>query len=634
MFSGMNRTRIAGIAIAVALATITIWLASIFWPAIVRSFEVSMVQILPTGGLTQINYVLNLLWILVFWLIRKLLLWTELVSTESIRKVDGFCSMMLERSLSIILASGIALAFLTWYPHFLYWPWWMDLEHFAVSAHMWDLGVRPYRDLIDFNFPGPIYFMWILGKTFGWDRPMIANVIDGLVVLGICSILTIWSRKRLGSVSAGLFASALMLRYYFSLDYARVMQRDWYVAVLGISSICLIQSTSWKYRWVTAGLLMSVAGIIRPYAILFLPPIGLACLLERKDRDHSRTWNLFMLAATMVAGTVSLWLPLVFHGLFDDFLSTFAKAAAAGSYRSSEEESMIGLLIRQSNTKIIFTGLAGLVLTSIIERKNADRFHVSIVWLCALVSMLFYMPICPVRHAYTEIPVEMVACVGSGVALKCLIDRTKWAGSVKLVAVLVWFTFQFPGLPQFCSAEASLQAFKSLAKGEMIEEPPPGCRFVLGRTAKMGPTRYSWDDYVNTLDYVRKRTTEETYVVNFLWLFPFPAINGPTGRPVLWPCAEGLLWVQWIDPKLENRFAESLRTDRPVLAISHDESYIPVIPCPFPIIEKEIESSFEEIASFGKFRISKRRDEVGPSFSNSDSKSVERNGAEKSAVSP
>lgn len=541
---------------------------------------------------------------------------------------------MLERSLPIVLSSGVVLAFLTWFPHFLYWPWWMDLEHFAVSAHMWDVGVRPYRDLIDFNFPGPIYFMWILGKTFGWDRPMFANAFDGLVVLGICSILTIWSRKRLGSLSAGLFASALMLRYYFSLDYARVMQRDWYVAVLGISSICLIQSTSWKNRWFTAGLCMSVAGIIRPYAILFLPPIGLACMLERKDRDRSRTWNVIVLAATMVAGTVSLWLPLVLHGIFDDFLSTFAQAAGAGNYRSSDTESMIELLIRQANTKIIFTGLAGLVLTSIIERKNPGRFRVSLVWLLALVSILFYMPICPVRHAYTEIPAEMVACVGSGIALNCLIDQAKWAGSVKFVAVLVWFTFQFPGLPQFCSAGASLQALKSLAMGEMIPEPPPGCRHVLGSTPKMGPTRYSWDDYAGTIDYLRKHTTEDTYVVNFLWLFPFPTFNGPTGRPVLWPCAEGLLWVQWVDPKLEKRFAESLRTDRPVVAISHDESFVPASKCPFPIIENEIESSFEEIARFGKFRVSKRRDKVGTSFSNSDSKSVERKGSENSAAFP
>ena len=487
----MNWIRTGGIAVAVTIISIAIWIVSIFLLAIIRAVEVAIVHRLPTGAWTQIRYSLSLLLIVVFWGFRQGLLRSKIVSASSISKTDEFCTTILERLLPIIFSMGILLAFLTWYPHYLFWPWWMDLEHFAVSAHMWDLGVRPYRDLIDFNFPGPIYFMWFLGKTFGWGSPMAANAIDGLVVLGICSLLTYWSRKSLGSSLSGLFASVLILRYYFNLDYARVMQRDWYVAVLGISSICLIQSTGWKHRWVAAGLLMSVAGIVRPYTILFLPPIGLACLLESKDRDRSRTWNVILLAISMTAGTVVLWLPLVIHGLFDDFLSTFAEALAADHYRSRDEEGLFELLIRQANTKIIFTGLAGLVLSSIIERRNPDRFRVSVVWLCALASMLFYMPICPVRHAYTEIPVEMVACVGCGIALKCLVDQTTWAGSVKLFAVIVWFAFQFPALPLFCSMTSSFQAIQSISKGEMIEEPPPGCRFVLGRTAIMGPTQYS-----------------------------------------------------------------------------------------------------------------------------------------------
>ena len=92
--------------------------------------------------------------------------------------------------------------------------------------------------------------------------------------------------------------------------------------------------------------------------------------------------------------------------------------------------------------------------------------------------------------------------------------------------------------------------------------------------------------------------------------------------------------MKWVDPKLEKRFAESLRTDRPVVAITHDESFVPASPCPFPIIEKEIESSFEEIARFGKFRVSKRRSEVSPSHSNVRSKSNERESPGNSVVFP
>src|SRR5437868_1335449 len=58
----------------------------------------------------------------------------------------------------------------TWVPHSLTWPWWADTDQFAVSAQAWDAGILPYRDLDDFDFPGPIYVHWVLGKTLGWGR--------------------------------------------------------------------------------------------------------------------------------------------------------------------------------------------------------------------------------------------------------------------------------------------------------------------------------------------------------------------------------------------------------------------------------------------------------------------------------
>jgi hypothetical protein len=630
----MRSIRVVGIAVAVLLVTISIWIASIFSTAIFRAIEVAILQRLPPGTWTQIKCVLSLLLVVVFWSFRNLLLRSKFVPSEWFGKLDANCSAILERLLAVSFAIGIVLAFLTWYPHYLFWPWWMDLEHFAVSAQMWDLGVRPYRDLFDFNFPGPIYFMWILGKAFGWGRPMIANAFDGLVVMGMCSVLIIWSRKRFASATAGLFASLLVIRYYFSLDYARVMQRDWYVAVLGISSICLIQSSESKHRWLITGLLMAVAGIVRPYAILFLLPIGLACWLDEQGQKRLRFRNGIRIAISMAVGTLCLWLPVVLHGLFDDFLTTFAEAALTESYRSKKQESVIQLLIRQSNTKIVFTGLTGLIATSFLQRRDPDRCRITFVWLCALVSTLFYMTICPVRHAYTEIPAEMVACVGCGITLKFLIDQASWAGSVKLVSILVWFIFQFPGLPQYCSSRASLHAIQAFAKGEMIEEPPPGCRYVLGTRDLMGAFRYNWEDYTETIEYVRKRTSKDTYIVNFLWLHPNPTINGPTGRPVLWPCAEGLLWVLWVDPKLEMRFADSLVTDRPVVAITHDESVVPSSACPFPIIAREIETSFEEIARFGKFRISKRRSDRSRSISNDGSRERQEKTSDKAGRNP
>jgi len=58
-----------------------------------------------------------------------------------------------------------------WLPHYLTWPWWADLDTLATIAQGWDAGIRPYRDVALFNFPGQIELFWLLEVfRLGADR--------------------------------------------------------------------------------------------------------------------------------------------------------------------------------------------------------------------------------------------------------------------------------------------------------------------------------------------------------------------------------------------------------------------------------------------------------------------------------
>ena len=69
-----------------------------------------------------------------------------------------------------VLATLCVVMLAEWLPHCLTWPWWPDLDAFAAIAQGWDAGIRPYRDVALFNFPGQIELFWLLGTSFGWGR--------------------------------------------------------------------------------------------------------------------------------------------------------------------------------------------------------------------------------------------------------------------------------------------------------------------------------------------------------------------------------------------------------------------------------------------------------------------------------
>src|SRR4051794_12462651 len=129
--------------------------------------------------------------------------------------------------LSGVLAFLCALMFAAWLPHYLTWPWWPDVDSFAAIAQGWDAGIRPYRDVSLFNFPGQIELLWLLGKTFGWGRTWPIYAADAGLLLALGLTMAAWSRRAFGRTSPGLVGFIAFSYYYMSLDFTQAAQRDW-----------------------------------------------------------------------------------------------------------------------------------------------------------------------------------------------------------------------------------------------------------------------------------------------------------------------------------------------------------------------------------------------------------------------
>ena len=140
-------------------------------------------------------------------------------STFSPSDSSGRCRRPLARCVSVFL--------LMWAPHYLTWPAWADTDQFMVSAQSWDAGLRPYRDLPDFDFPGPILLLYVLGKAFGWGRTLPFYAVDLALLFVLGGALVAWSRRMFGAAMPGLIGYLPFLGYYLGLDYSQVAQRDW-----------------------------------------------------------------------------------------------------------------------------------------------------------------------------------------------------------------------------------------------------------------------------------------------------------------------------------------------------------------------------------------------------------------------
>jgi hypothetical protein len=503
--------------------------------------------------------------------------------------------------------------FLTWLPHYLCWPWWADVEHFALSALSWEAGILPYRDLYDFNFPGPMYFHWVLGKVFGWGRTIPFYLVDVSLLSGFLGVAVHWSRTRLGGVTPALVTALVGLAYYCNLNYAMAAQRDWQVPLLAAMGLMTLESRPGRLgRWIAATCFV-VAFSFRPHVVVFGPAYLAA--LDENARGPGGSWRSTVCAVlewclVTGAGCALVFAPLLLTGTLDDFLVNFREALHGGGYETTGRRSFLKDVADQLNQWEIVAAMLGLTATAGFAEGSTRR--VARTWLLAFGFVLVYRPLSPVAHGYLIHPLKITWAVSIGLIASGLIRSARLSPVVKILGVTAILLEAIPRIPLYCQPERLGDPARSLWRGVPTASAPPGTEREFS-PASSNP--YQWGDYQRVLEYLRRHTHPKTRVANFFRGYPFPTVNAPVGRLSPFPSVAGVLWLRWVDEKLETEFATRLEPAGDTVVV-----WIPGEPpthgrLRLRLVERTIRHYYALEARIGKLEIWRRRSDVSVSAS-------------------
>jgi hypothetical protein len=508
-----------------------------------------------------------------------------------------------------LAAAVMVLCFLMlagWIPHYLTWPYGGDTDHFALTAQSWDDGILPYRDLLDISFPGPMYLLWVLGKLFGWGKTTPLYAVDASLLVLLGAALLCWSRRCFGRSLPGLLGYLVFLRYYQSLDYLTVAQRDWQAPLFAVLGLLMLQVWPGRAARVVSALAFAAALVFRPHAVLFLPAIISAIDENARSPGGPRrlTFRALVEWATILAfGILLAFAPVLLAGIFDDFIDTFRTIAWYGRvYNRANPASITSILtdeLLRWETTAVLAAIAVLAVVADPALRRTAR-----TWALALSFVLLYKPLSPVAHGYLDHPWSLIWSISIALVVESILRARRLVPSVQVLAVAVVLLESVPGLPTYCSIIRSARAIPPLLRGTEPNEAPLGCERYI-RHARIWTSRYDWGEYRAVLDHLRKTTDPQTRVSNFLRQHPFPAVNGPVGRLTAFPCAEGIQWLRWIAPDLEDRFALALaQPQNAVVVWSPDE-------IGFERLEQTIRRFYQPEARFGTLEVWRRKFSVG-----------------------
>ena len=352
--------------------------------------------------------------------------------------LDAFSAWVLNGWLTVAVAGVCVLCLVTWMPHYLTWPWFVDTEQFAVSALSWDSGLVPYRDLPDFDFPGPIYLCYLLGKAFGWGDTVPFNAIDAtfLVLLGIA--LAAWSRRLFRSMLPGLAGYLPFLCIYLSMDILQVGQRDWHGPLFAILGLLAQQARPGRAGRVAAALGLAAGLCVSPPGCAAAArddpgrgrgaaPTGRALgpghpAPRRMGRDVGR------IAAPGVWSLDPPWCVL------DDFLLRLRVARYGGTYNQATFQSFLGSLNTELVDPLTVMALGTGAVLSCAGPAVAAR--AARPWLLATLGALLYKPISPVQHLYLYQPLRLICSIALALPVAWLLAAPRLIAPLRLAAVV------------------------------------------------------------------------------------------------------------------------------------------------------------------------------------------------------
>jgi hypothetical protein len=503
----------------------------------------------------------------------------------------------LEGPLATALTAAYLLLLAAWVPHYLTWPLWNDLDHFATFAMAWDAGLRPYRDLPSFQCPGEYYLFWVVGKLCGWGRtgPIYAADASLLIALGI--VMSAWSRLRAGRVLPGLVGYGVFLCYYLNLGYDLAAQRDWHAAFFAVLSLFIIEVGPGRVGRLASAPALALALAIRPQIVLLIPAFVLA--LDESARAPTESWGrtgkaVLEWAAVLAACLVLAFAPLIAAGLLDDFAGGLRVTAVGGNYNRLTLSSLSAGMEEQfwghSRLLVVPAAVAVLATTSV-----PGRMRMALPWLVAMAGAWFYKPLSPVPHGYLIHLFVLVGSVNIALLARLILETPAWTPALRLTAILVVLGFEIPNRPIYVRPSRSLEALFDKRGGMPVREP------------LCGPWRvYPWDDYRAMIAYLRREVPTDFRIANAL--SGLPAVTGPVARLPAFP-GESLAWFQYFkqSPELEASYLKALRdSPRSVVVWSPAEKDSRQAIIPGRMISF-IESAYWPEARFGAIEVWRRK---------------------------
>ncbi len=281
-----------------------------------------------------------------------------------------------------------------------------------MLAQLWDAGKLPYRDMFSTQFPGEVYILYLLGKGFGWGNTVAYYAFDAALVIAFLILLVVWGHRRTGGYLPGLIGGSTFLLYYVSQNTLVAGEREWHAGFLMTCSLLLLGLGSGRtMRLMLRGRFRSgdrcaAAGLC-----------ALACPLAG-DRGSAQvrgeSWkqsarDLFSWALVAAVVTAVGFLPLMWAGILGDF-RTCVQVLLQPPYNTSGPLQVFSRMSPQKHPAVL---LAVTPLIVLFWDRNADagRRDAQVV-LAALLGVLFYSAISPVRNAYHAIPQVAVAALG------------------------------------------------------------------------------------------------------------------------------------------------------------------------------------------------------------------------------
>lgn len=493
-----------------------------------------------------------------------------------------------------VLATIALVMLACWAPHYRTWPLYADHDVFATAAQSWDAGVRPYRDFACNNLPGAIYLGWMVGKLGGWGNSSLFFLADAVLLTAWCCLVIAWSHRTLGSRLPGWVAVLAFLSYYLDLGYAMAAQRDWQATALALGG--LLAAQTWPGRWGRrcSAIGAALALTFRPQAVVFLPVL----MLQAAQVDGNWRRKFLSLAAWCLECAAALflaYLPVIVQGLLPDLVRGLRMTAPGSSYARWSVGRIAGDLLRPVLTpQLVAVPLALLLL------PKGGRDRLVGCWLLLTAAVLFYKPISPFPHAYLDIPLKLVWAVDcglvAGLLLRLPLPLPGRAVSARLALIALLVGLSVLGRPRSCDPMASLRAIRSRSSDWPVDA-PVGYRPIAGFPSAAA---YPWDDYRQTLLWLRDHTRPETRIANVL--FDVPALTGMLGRPTAFP-AESIAWIKMVRRDDEPSFAQALEACEDAVVVWVPDETSPDPSFQIPHIDEVIRRKFEPNQRFGAIEI-------------------------------